>query len=147
MLSDPFVPELFFAGGTELAPPASKHLQYEFQDADVDRGWIRTRFTPRPEFLNPAGLVQGGFLVAMLDDTMGPAVLVKSRGKYMTASVDIHAHFLRPVKPEAVYCEAEVTQMGRTIAYIEGKLFDARQRLCVRCVSSAMIMKFPERQK
>ncbi len=144
MGSDGFDPKSFFVGGAAMAPPAAKHLQFEFQDADVDRGWIRIKFTPRAEFLNPAGMVQGGFLVAMLDDTMGPSVLVKSRGDYMTTSVDIHAHFLRPVRLAPVYCEAEVTKMGRTIAYIEGKLFDEKGKLCVRCVSSAMIMKFPK---
>lgn len=139
-----FDPRKFFSSDSASAPPAAKHLQFEFQDADTDRGWIRVKFTPRPEFLNPAGVVQGGFLVAMLDDTMGPSVLVKSSGEYMTTSVDIHAHFLRPVKLAPVYCEAEVTQMGRSIAYIEGKLFDENDRLCVRSVSSAMIMKFPK---
>lgn len=130
-----------------MAPPAAKHLQFEFQDADTSRSWIRVKFTPRSEFLNPAGMVQGGFLIAMLDDTMGPSVLVKSEGQYMTTSVDIHAHFLRTVRLGPVFCEAEVTQMGRTIAYVEGKLFDEHGRLCVRAVSSAMIMKFPKLQQ
>lgn len=142
-----FDPRLFFSADSAAAPPAAKHLQFEFQDADTDRGWIRVKFTPRPEFLNPAGVVQGGFLIAMLDDTMGPSVLVKSEGQYMTTSIDIHAHFLRPVRLGPVFCEAEVTQMGRSVAYIEGKLFDENGRLCVRCVSSAMIMKFPKQEQ
>jgi acyl-coenzyme A thioesterase PaaI-like protein len=29
----------------------------------------------------PAGLIQGGILSAMLDDTMGPAVFVKTEGR------------------------------------------------------------------
>ena len=139
-----FNPAEFFARNSEHAPAAAKHLQFEFQDADVERGWIRIKFTPRPEFLNPAGVVQGGFLIAMLDDTMGPAVLVKSEGQKMTTSIGIHAHFLRPVKLAPVYCEAEVTRLGASVAYIEGKLFDEQGRLCVRSVSSAMIMKFPK---
>ena len=30
------------------------------------------------QFLNPAGVVQGGFITAMLDETMGPAALSRS---------------------------------------------------------------------
>ena len=139
-----FDPAEFFTKDSAAAPPAAKHLNFEFQDADTERGWIRVKFSPRPEFLNPAGVVQGGFLIAMLDDTMGPAVLVKSEGQKMTTSIDIHAHFLRPVKLGPVFCEAEVTKLGASVAYIEGKLFDEKERLCVRTVSSAMIMKFPK---
>ena len=38
-------------------------------------GQSSSRFTAREEFLNPAGQVQGGFLAAMLDDTLGPALV------------------------------------------------------------------------
>ncbi|MFC6198988.1 PaaI family thioesterase [Ponticaulis profundi] len=138
-----FDPAKFFSGQHGTAPPSAALLNFEFQEADVERGWIRIKFTPRQEFLNPAGVIQGGFLVAMLDDTMGPAVIVKSGGTKMTTSIDIHTHFMRPVKLAPVYCEAEVTRLGRSIAYIEGKLFDEAGRLCVRATSSAMIMSFP----
>ncbi|MAP96254.1 MAG: phenylacetic acid degradation protein [Ponticaulis sp.] len=138
-----FDPKTFFSSDASSAPACARHLHFEFQDADQERGWIRIKFTPQPEFLNPMGVVQGGMLVAMLDDTMGPAVLVKSGGTLVTSSIDIHTHFLRPVRLAPVYCEAEVTRLGRQIAYIEGKLFDEKGRLCVRATSSAMIAKFP----
>jgi len=138
-----FDPAQFFRNDSPAAPAAAKHLGFEFQDADTARGWIKIKFNPKPEFLNPAGVIQGGFLMAMLDDTMGPAVLVKSGGKYMSSSIDLHAHYLRPVRLGPVFCEAEVTQLGRSVAYLESKLFDERGRLCVRATSSAMLMKFP----
>ena len=36
---------------------------------------IETAFHARPEFTNAAGDVQGGLLAAMLDDTLGPALI------------------------------------------------------------------------
>jgi acyl-coenzyme A thioesterase PaaI-like protein len=62
------------------APPCSQLLSWRLLEHDVTRGWIKVGFGGRAEFLNPAGRVQGGILTAMLDDTMGPAVLVKSEG-------------------------------------------------------------------
>ena len=138
-----FDPKPFFSPDSQAAPAAAKHLRFEFQDADVDRGWIRIKFTPREEFLNPMGVVQGGFLIAMLDDTMGPAVLVKTKGQKVSSSIDIHAHFLRPVKLGPVYCEAEVTRLGRSVAFMEGRLYDEKDRLCVRATTSAMLATFP----
>ena len=55
-------------------PPCAKTLGLEFVEIDGERGTIETKFEARAEFLNPAGNVQGGFLAAMLDDTMGTAL-------------------------------------------------------------------------
>ncbi len=64
----------------QLPPPASaKTLGIEFVAIDGEHGTIEVKFEARPEFLNPMGNVQGGFLAAMLDDTMGPAQLSVSR--------------------------------------------------------------------
>lgn len=124
------------------APPVAKHLGFELIDADVERGWIRVKFTPRHEFLNPMGVVQGGILIAMLDDTMGPAIVVKSKGQMVGSSIDISAHFMRPVRLGPVYTEAEVIRMGRSVAFMEAKLFDEKDRLCVTASTSSMLTKF-----
>ena len=52
-------------------PPCAKTLGIEFAAIDGEHGTIEVKFEAKPEFLNPAGNVQGGFLAAMLDDTMG----------------------------------------------------------------------------
>ena len=54
--------------------PCAKTLGIEFVEIDGERGTVEVKFEAKPEFLNPAGNVQGGFLAAMLDDTMGPAL-------------------------------------------------------------------------
>lgn len=61
-------------------PPCAQLLGWRLLAHDEARGWIKVGFVGAAEFLNPAGRVQGGILAAMLDDTMGPAVLVKSGG-------------------------------------------------------------------
>src|ERR1700738_820823 len=60
-------------GGLPM-PPCAKTLGIEFAAIDGERGTAEVKFEAKPEFLNPAGTVQGGFLAAMLDDTMGPAL-------------------------------------------------------------------------
>lgn len=137
-----FDPRTFFNVNSPAAPPVAKHLGFELVDADVERGWIRVKFTPRHEFLNPMGVIQGGIIVAMLDDTMGPAVVVKSKGQLVSSSIDIATHFLRPAKLGTIYTEAEVIRMGRSVAFVEGKLFDEKERLCATASTSCMLAKF-----
>jgi acyl-coenzyme A thioesterase PaaI-like protein len=60
--------------GTLPVPAAAATLGIAIQHVDAETGTIEVEFQARPEFTNPIGHVQGGFLAAMLDDTMGPAV-------------------------------------------------------------------------
>lgn len=129
------------------APPAAKHLGWELVSVDPEAGRMRNRFHRKAEFLNPAGFVQGGFLVAMMDDTMGPTVVAHTNGRLFTASIDIHAHFLRPVRLGPVEVEAEITRLGKQVAFLEAKLFDFEGKLCARATSSASLSEIAFAQK
>lgn len=129
----------------ETSPPIFRVFGWTLKDFDVERGWLRVGFRPGPQFLNPAGFVQGGIVTAMLDDTMGPAVIVMSSGELYSSSIDLHTHFLRPVFPGEVIVEASVTRLGKTIAYMAGELFDDKGKLCARATTSAMVQPFPKR--
>ena len=120
-------------------PPASALLGWCFQAYDPEQRRIEISFDGKPAFCNPAGVIQGGLLSAMLDDTMGPAVLVASGGSKLCKTVDLHCHFLRPVPVGPIRCTARVLQLGRSIAFIEGELFDQEGRLCLRGQSSAQL--------
>ncbi len=85
-------------------------------------GWIKLGFEGKPEFCNPAGFIQGGLLSAMLDDTMGPAVLVMSEGAALHHDHQHDREFSGPAKPGPIIGEAKVTQLGKTIAFVEAKL-------------------------
>ena len=103
-------------------PPCAELLGWQLLDARPEEGWIRIRFEGRPEFCNPAGFIQGGMLSAMLDDTMGPAVLVMSEGRLYTTTISMTVNFLAPARPGPIIGEASVTQLGKTIAFVEAKL-------------------------
>lgn len=103
-------------------PPCATLLGWHLLDARPEEGWIRIGFEGRREFCNPAGFVQGGLLSAMLDDTMGPAAFAMTDGKLFTSTISITVNFLSPAKPGPITGEARVTQLGKTIAFVEGKL-------------------------
>lgn len=121
-------------------PPCAELLGWKLLDADPEAGVIRVGYEGRPEFLNPAGKVQGGIAVAMLDDAMGPAVLLASQGQSYTASIDIAAKFLAPVEPGPLVAEDRVVQLGKTVAFMEAALMDEGGTVLVRATASARVV-------
>ena len=115
-------------------PPAAVLLGHRFRAFDREAMTLSLGFEARPEFVNPSGVVQGGFLTAMIDDTMGPLLMVLTGGG--SATIDLTVSFLRGVLPGPVTTHARVVRMGRTVAFMEGELFDAHDRLSVRATAS-----------
>jgi uncharacterized protein (TIGR00369 family) len=104
------------------APPSAKLLGWRLLDARPYKGWLKVGFDGRPEFCNPAGFIQGGILSAMLDDSMGPAAFMTSEGRFYATTISLTVNFLAPAKPGPLIVEAQVIQLGKGIAFMEGKL-------------------------
>jgi len=126
---------------TLVAPPSSRLLGWHLIDARPRDGWVRIGFDGKQDFCNPAGFVQGGILSAMLDDTMGPAVFVMTEGRLYTATVTMTVNFLAPAKPGPITGEATVTQLGKTIAFVEGRLTSVDGILLATATTSARLVE------
>jgi uncharacterized protein (TIGR00369 family) len=122
-------------------PPSSKLLGWHLLDARPKEGWIRIGFDGKRDFCNPAGFIQGGILTAMLDDTMGPAVFTMTDGKLYTATITMTVNFLSPARPGPIIGEAKVTQLGRTVAFVEGRLTAADGMLLATATTSARLVE------
>ena len=123
------------------APPSSKLLGWHLIDARPDEGWIRIGFDGKREFCNPAGFIQGGILGAMLDDTMGPAVFVMTDGRLYTATISMTVNFLAPARPGPITAEATVTQLGKTVAFVEGRLMGEGGTVLATATTSARLVE------
>jgi uncharacterized protein (TIGR00369 family) len=104
------------------ASPSARLLGWRLLDARPWDGWLKVGFDGRPEFCNPAGFIQGGILSAMLDDSMGPAVFVTSDGRFYATTISLTVNFIAPARPGPLIVEAQVIQIGKSIAFMEGKL-------------------------
>jgi uncharacterized protein (TIGR00369 family) len=124
------------------APPAAETLGWELISEDPENGTIEIAFHAGEAFLNPHGTVQGGFVAAMLDDTMGPALVSKTDGAFIPSTIDMNVSFIRAVKPGRVIGRGRVVSQGKTIAFLEGELFDEQGNLLARATSSARIVSF-----
>lgn len=84
--------------------------------------------------------VQGGFIAAMLDDTLGPTVLVKSGGAAYCATIDLNVQFLAPAMPGAFEGEGRLVQLGKSVAFLAGELHDAAGALVATATASARVV-------
>ncbi|MGR3320793.1 MAG: PaaI family thioesterase [Pseudooceanicola sp.] len=120
------------------APPIAELLGWELVSENAETGEIEIAFHPDVRMTNPRGQVQGGIVAAMLDDTMGPALLTLSGGKYVASTIDMNVSFLRPVMPGRVVTKGRVIRRGHNVAFLEAELFDTEGRLLARATSSAL---------
>ena len=77
----------------------------------------------------------------MLDDTMGPAVFVMTEGRLYTATISLTVNFLAPAKPGPIIGEAEVTQLGKTVAFMAGRLMAEDGALLATAVANARLVE------
>jgi uncharacterized protein (TIGR00369 family) len=97
-------------------------LGWRLIDARPDEGWIRAGFIGKEEFCAAGGFVQGGILSAMLDAAMSAAVFAMTHGKMYPPTISMAVHFLAPARPGPITGEARVTQLGKRVAFVEGRL-------------------------
>lgn len=121
-------------------PACAKLLGFDILEADAAGGRVRIGFEGRPEFCNPAGHVQGGFLTAMLDDCMGPAVLIHTNANAYPTTINLNVSFLAPAVPGRLIGEARVVQIGHTIGFVEAELRDESQIVVARATASVRIV-------
>ncbi|WP_373486541.1 PaaI family thioesterase [Blastomonas sp.] len=120
-------------------PPCARLLELDILEAKPDEGLVKIAFTARPEFCNAAGNVQGGFLTAMLDDCMGPAILIASDAQVFPSTIDLNVQFLAPAKPGMLIGAGRVVQLGRTIGFVEAELVDAAGTTVARARASVRL--------
>lgn len=126
-------------GGLTM-PPCSKLLGWRLIETDPANGRIKVGFDGKRDFCNPSGFIQGGFLVAMMDDTMGPAVFVMTEGREYTPTITLTANFLSPAKVGPLICEAKVVQKGKAVVFVEAKLTDEAGALIATATSTSRLV-------
>jgi uncharacterized protein (TIGR00369 family) len=126
--------------GRREPPPAATLLGWELEAVDYEAGTIELWFTAREEFLNLAGNVQGGFLAAMLDATLGPALAATLSGGEFAPTISLNVQFVRPAKPGKLRGRGRVVRRGRDIAFLAGELIDG-DAVIATATASAIIRR------
>ena len=120
-------------------PPTSALLGMTVIAVEQAAGTVRLQFEPKPEFCNPMGNVQGGFVVAMLDDAAALAAIVAAGRRITVPTIELKASFFGPAKLGApLIAEGRCIKLGKRIAFMEADLRDAAGTLLARLSTSAV---------
>lgn len=122
----------------ELAPAYAKLLGFEFVDVDTAAMTFECTFQPGPELCSPAGAIQGGFITAMLDDTMSLAAISALGFDGVVPTLEMKTSFLAPVLAGFVRAKGQVLKKGRKTFFTEGRLWDREGQLLAHATATCI---------
>jgi len=123
---------------------SDKTLGWQLVDVDPDKGWIRVQFEAKPEFVNPAGVIQGGYLSAMLDCTMGPGLLATLEAGSFVTTIELKVNYIRPAQVGKLIAEANVVHRGRSICFSQGQIRDVEGNLIATATATQRIVSLKQ---
>ncbi len=102
--------------------PFAESLEATVVGLDVQAGTLRARFRCGPEFIQGAGVVQGGVLAAMLDLSMAFLSLSVLPTEYTCATAQLNVHFLSPAFPGTFVADSELEKYGKRVLFSRAAL-------------------------
>src|SRR5262245_28923973 len=126
---------------------AQTNLFWRYLDVQVDEageGWVKLRVDVRDELRNAAGApVHGGVLSALVDMAVGGALGTlseSSAGGVGQSTLDLNVSFLAAANEGPIFAEGKILRRGRSIAFGEAHVTDAKGKLCAVGRATYMIL-------
>jgi uncharacterized protein (TIGR00369 family) len=93
-----------------------------------------------PHMCHSGGVAQGGFVAGWIDAAMAHAAM-SGEGEPMTPmSLEIKVTYFAPVRPGLVVAEGWVERRGKSTAFLEGRLLDAKGQVLAKASSTARLI-------
>jgi uncharacterized protein (TIGR00369 family) len=125
------------------APNAAETLGIVFKHIDAEAGTIEVELQGKPAFTNPAGNIQGGFLAAMLDDTMGPALAATLKQGEFAPTLNLNIAFHKPASVGTLTGKGRVVRRGRDVCFLAGELHQNGE-LVASATATAIVRAMPK---
>jgi len=122
-------------------PRCAQTLGMKLLVAEPGSGAVSVQFEAKPEFANPVGNIQGGFLSAMLDDTIGPSIATILDADQFSPTLELKVSFLRPARVGKLFGQGRVIHQGRSIVFTEAELTDSDGLLIARASATSRIVR------
>jgi len=123
----------------KFQPPTAEILGQEILEIDSAAGRVKVRYQPIAACCNPMGNVQGGIVVAMLDDAAAFAAIIKSGKRIGIPTIELKTSFFAPARAGVpLFAEGRCLKLGKRIAFMEADLFDEAGTLLARLTTSAI---------
>lgn len=111
---------------------------------EIKDGFARFRMAIKPEYLQGAGLVQGGMIVALADETIAHAIMSELEENEGLTTVELKSNFLAPVSSGELIAEATVFKKGRSIIIGDCLIRDDQNHPVLRCTATFLVIREKE---
>ena len=118
-------------------PACASLTPFEITSANLEAGCVTLRFAEQPAFSNHWGNIQGGFGVALVDVLVSVAAFAKLR--QWCPTVEMKSTFVAPAKVGECEGEARIIKVGKTIAFLEARLWGADGELAIHATATVSV--------
>jgi uncharacterized protein (TIGR00369 family) len=120
--------------------PFVEHLGFTLEK--FEGGQSEIHYAPQPEHLNSFDVTHGGAVMALLDVVMATAArsVEVSMG---VVTIEMKTSFMRPAKVatgQKLMGQGQLLHRTRSMAFTEGKVFDANGQLCAHATGTFKYM-------
>ena len=105
---------------------------------------VTMEFVSTPDHCHSGTVVQGGFVAGMLDSAMSMAVIAHTEFAKSPATLELKVSFLATTMPGRNTAIGWIVKAGKTIAFVEGELYNEAGEFLAKASSSARLIPRPE---
>jgi uncharacterized protein (TIGR00369 family) len=130
-------------GVLKIPPPCFDEMKGAFTAFDEGQRLLTARFPVDARYQNPLGYMQGGFITAAIDNTLGPL-------SYLVAppsvTLQLSTQYLRPVAPGAshIVVHGRVDEMTKSYLFMSARVLDPRDRVVAIAQAHCQILPLRE---
>src|SRR5687767_12542432 len=99
----------------------------------------RVRLTIRDELINPAGLLSGAVVYALVDYCMGSTLWMERSGDERIATIGISINYVQTAREGDVICETTLDRRNDRIAVLSARVTHEDERLLATAIGSFAI--------
>ena len=116
-----------------------RYLDGDILSVSQERRQAVIQFHPKADLCQSAGVIQGGFVTAMLDVAMAQSVMVASKMTLGPPTLELKVSFFRAAVPGPHRAVGHIIRMGKSIGFLEAELFNGKDELIAKSSATAML--------
>ena len=117
--------------------PISKLIGFNMTSFEYGKAIFEMRANPKHH--NPMGTIHGGVYCDIADAAMGLAFYSTLQEGESFGTINFQINFLKTLRETALRAEGYLVKKGRSIAFLEAKIFDSEDELVATAQSTCKI--------
>ena len=119
-------------------PPCTDTLGMRLIKVNQESMEVTAEFVASESFTNPTGAIQGGFITAMLDETISTNIIIASNVTMSAPTLEMKTSFLGRLMPGTAVVKAKILKFGRSACFSEAWCFNSDGLLVASATATAL---------